>query len=205
VDELAEADDDLHPQKGFHLDVGARQRISDFGEISVTLFHIKIKDEIYYGEDPVTLTSINRNYDEKTVRKGLEADIKIYPFDFLYLWGNYSYTEAKFENRETTVPLVPEHKAAVGLEWRLMDAFSLSFTGSFVGSRYDGNDANNDLYDKLESYKILDVKLTYEYKWLKVFFGANNVFDELYSTTAYSETYYPMPERNFYGGMEWRF
>ncbi|RLG28526.1 hypothetical protein DRN98_09515 [Methanosarcinales archaeon] len=91
------------------------------------------------------------------------------------------------------------------MELRLLDSFLLTLTGTFVGSRYDGNDANNDLYDKLEAYKVFDVKLTYEYKWLKVFFGANNVFDELYSTTAYSETYYPMPERNFYGGMEWRF
>jgi outer membrane receptor protein involved in Fe transport len=173
--------------------------------MSVTLFHIKIKDEIYYGEDPVTLTSINRNYDEKTIRKGVEADVKIYSFDFLYLWGNYSYTDATFEIRETYVPLVPEHKAAVGLELRLMDSFLLTLTGTWVGSRYDGNDANNDLYEKLEAYKVLDVKLSYEYKTLKVFFGTNNIFNELYSTTAYSETYYPMPERNFYGGLEWRF
>ena len=205
VDELAEADDDLHPQKGLHFDVGARQRLGDFAEMSVTLFHIKIKDEIYYGEDPITLTSINRNYDEKTIRKGVEADIKIYPFDFLYLWGNYSYTEATFANRETYVPLVPAHKAAVGLELRIMDSFLLTLTGTWVGSRYDGNDADNDLYEKLEAYKVLDAKLSYEYKSLKIFFGTNNIFNELYSTTAYSETYYPMPERNFYGGMEWRF
>jgi iron complex outermembrane receptor protein len=205
VDELAEADEDLHPQKGLHLDVGARQRIGDLVEMSVTLFQIKIKDEIYYGEDPVTLTSINRNYDEKTIRQGLEADLKMYPFDFLYLWGNYSYTEAKFENRETYVPLVPVHKAAIGLELRLMDSFLLALTGTWVGSRYDGNDENNNMYEKLEGYKVFDVKLTYEYKSLKLFFGTNNIFNELYSTTAYSETYYPMPERCFYGGMEWRF
>ncbi|MBW1701611.1 MAG: TonB-dependent receptor [Deltaproteobacteria bacterium] len=205
VDELAEADDDLHPQKGMHLDVGARQRIGDFIELSVTIFQIKIKDEIYYGEDPVTLTSINRNYDEKTLRRGLETDVKMYPFDFLYLWGNYSYTEAKFENRETYIPLVPAHKAAIGLELRLMDSLLLALTGTWVGSRYDGNDEENKLYEKLEGYKVFEVKLTYEYKALKIFFGTNNIFNELYSTTAYSETYYPMPERSFYGGLEWKF
>lgn len=205
VDELAEADDDLHPQKGMHLDMGARQRIGKLIEVSVTIFQIKIKDEIYYGEDPVTLTSINRNYDEKTLRRGLETDVKTYPFDFLYLWGNYSYTEAKFENRETYVPLVPRHKAAIGLELQIMDSFLLALTGTWVGSRYDGNDEENKLYEKLEGYKVFDVKLTYEYKALKIFFGTNNIFNELYSTTAYSETYYPMPERSFYGGLEWTF
>ena len=91
------------------------------------------------------------------------------------------------------------------MELRIMDSFLLTLTGTWVGSRYDGNDGNNDLYEKLDAYKVLDAKLSYEYKSLKIFFGTNNIFNELYSTTAYSETYYPMPERNFYGGMEWKF
>jgi len=40
---------------------------------------------------------------------------------------------------------------------------------------------------------------------LKVFAGINNIFDERYATVAFSESYFPMPTRNFYGGIEWVF
>ncbi|MBW1799509.1 MAG: TonB-dependent receptor [Deltaproteobacteria bacterium] len=112
---------------------------------------------------------------------------------------------AKFENKETRVPLVPETKASFGLEWRIIEPFLIGLTGSWVGSRFDGNDENNDRYEKLESYKVVDGKLSYRYKGLTLFGGVNNIFNEIYSTVAYSETYYPMPTRNFYGGIEWRF
>ena len=86
-----------------------------------------------------------------------------------------------------------------------MEPLLLSVTGTLVGSRYDGNDQTNDQYKKLESYQVVDAKLSYEYKEIKVFVGVNNIFDELYSTSAYSEFYYPMPARNAYAGVEWRY
>ncbi|MCD6139257.1 MAG: TonB-dependent receptor [Deltaproteobacteria bacterium] len=205
VDELAEADDDLHPQKAAHLDIGARHRIKGVAELSVTVFQIKMKDEIYYGQDPLTGRSINRNYEEDTLRHGLEADVKVYPSDSVYLWGNYSYTKAEFEDRNTCIPLVPEHKATLGLEWQIEDSLLLTLTGTRVGSRYDGNDEKNNLYEKLKPYEVFDGKLMYKHGTMKIFVGVNNIFNELYCTTAYSETYYPMPGRSFYGGLEWRF
>jgi len=205
VDELAGADEDLHSQEGIHMEIGGRSQFMDLMEFAVTLFQIMIKDEIYYGEDPVTGLGVNRNYDEKTLRRGVETEVKIYPIDSVYLWGNYSYTEAKLETKGTYVPLVPKHKASIGLEWKISESFLLSLTGTRVGSRFDGNDENNNRYEKLDAYEVLDGKLTYEHNSLKLFAGVNNILDELYSTTAYSETYYPMPTRNIYGGIEWRF
>jgi len=52
---------------------------------------------------------------------------------------------------------------------------------------------------------VFDCKLAYTYKDLKIFAGVNNMFDELYATVAFSETYYPMPTRNFYAGLKWTF
>jgi outer membrane cobalamin receptor len=205
VDELALADTELRPQKGYHVDVGARQRIGRFVEWAVTLFQIRIEDEIYYGEEPITGTSVNRNYDETTRRRGMEADLRVYPLEALYVWGNYAYVDASFEGTEAFVPLVPKHKATIGLEWRVMDALGFSVTGTYVGSRYDGNDQTNDRYAKLPAYRVVDAKLTYAGRALKFFGGVNNLFDERYSNTAYSESYYPMPTRNFFGGVEWRF
>jgi iron complex outermembrane receptor protein len=205
VDEFARADESLEPQQGRHTEIGGRSRIGELMECTVTLFHTGIEDEIYFGEDPLTGESFNRNYEEKTIRRGVETDVRIYPTDSMYLWGNYTYTEAKFEVKETFVPLVPMHKASVGVEWNILEPLVLSLTGIFVGSRFDGNDENNTRYDKLDGYTVLDGKLTFTHRGFKLFVGVNNILDELYSTTAYSESYYPMPTRNIYGGLEWRF
>jgi len=208
VDELALKDGDLKPQNGFHLDAGSRMRFKNLFEISITIFRIKIEDEIYFGEDPddaSNRTGFNRNYDDNTIRRGVETDLKIYPSDSLYIWGNYSYTSAKFEKEGTYVPLVPENTANTGVEWRAIDPLLVSVMCSWTGSRFDGNDLNNDKYKKLDDYFVFNGKISYEYRQYKVFAGVNNIFDEMYSTIAYSNTYYPMPARNFYGGMEIRF
>jgi outer membrane receptor protein involved in Fe transport len=103
------------------------------------------------------------------------------------------------------MPLVPKYKFSLGLEWRFLKPASISFAGMWVGSRYDGNDETNDRFAKLKPYKVLDGKITYQYKNFYVLAGIKNIFDELYSTSAYSERYYPMPGREFYGGVEWRY
>lgn len=205
VDEFARANESLQTQEGQHMEFGVRSQLGEPMEFAVTLFHTGIKDEIYFGEDPVTGASFNRNYDETTIRRGVETDIKIYPTYSIYLWGNYSYTEARFEVKETYLPLVPKHKASIGVEWHIFKPLLLSLTGTLVGSRFDGSDENNNRYERLDAYKVLDGKLTFEHNGLKIFVGVNNIFDELYSATAYSETYYPMPTRNIYCGIEWRF
>jgi iron complex outermembrane recepter protein len=205
VDEFAQADESLKPQQGKHVDLGGRIRMGNITEFAVTLFQAGIEDEIYYGEDPLTGESFNRNYDEETIRRGVETDVRLYPTDSIYLWGNYTYTEARFEATETFVPLVPRHKASLGVEWNILEPLLLSLTGTFVGSRFDGNDRSNNRYEKLDAFTVLDGKLTFTRRGFKLFVGINNILDELYSTTAYSESFYPMPTRNMYGGLEWRF
>ncbi len=201
VDELARADEDLEPQEGDHVEIGARHRIKGFAELSLTLFDIRIKDEIFFDADK----QVNRNFEEETERRGVEADIKVYPTDSLYLWGNYTYMTANFEESDNFVPLVPRYLASVGMEWRAIDPLLLAITGTFVGSKYDGNDLDNNIFEKIDPYQVFDVKLTYTYRGLKLFAGVNNILDELYSTLAFSERYFTMPTRNYYGGIEWVF
>jgi iron complex outermembrane receptor protein len=196
VDELAESVDDLRPQEGLHLDAGGRFGFMDRMELTLTLFNLVIEDEIYYSE-------INRNYEDNTVRRGLEADLRYRMTPSLHFWGNYTYTHARFEGTDTVVPLVPENLASAGLEWRIIDPLKLFFNGTLVGERYDGNDFNNTTYETLDSYLVVDTRATYQYRGFKLFAGINNIFDELYSTVAYSEAYYPMPGRNYYAGVAW--
>jgi len=180
VDELAESETGLNPQEGTQVEAGGRFQFGDRLEAAITLFNISIEDEIYYSE-------INRNYDEKTLRNGIETDVKWYPDPSLFVWVNYSYTEATFEGTDATIPLVPHHKGSLGAEWQAMHGLTLSGTVTYVGSRYDGNDVDNDRYEPLDAYHVLDTKATYVRNGLKLFIGVNNLLDELYETSSFSE------------------
>jgi len=201
VDELALAVDGLRPQEGQHIDIGARQNFRGMGEVSLTLFQVRIEDEIFFDN----VNRVNRNFEDKTRRRGVEVDVRFYPTDSLYIWGNYTYMKAKFETLDTFVPLVPKNTASLGLEWRVVEPLLLALTGSFVDEKFDGDDLTNNRFAKIKSYTVVDGKLTYTWKDLKIFFGVNNIFDEFYETLAFSETYFTMPTRNYYGGVEWRF
>ncbi len=198
VDEFAESEKGLKPQEGDHFEIGGRRQFGSFLSMSIALFDIRIDDEIYYSD-------INRNYDERTIRQGIESDFTLYPTEDIRLWGNYTYTKAEFEKTNATIPLVPEHMASAGMHWQMISQLAVSLSGTYIGSRFDGNDTDNDRYDKLDDAIIFDTKLTYEYKSMIIFAGINNMFDELYSTSAYSEQYYPMPERTIYGGIRWTY
>jgi outer membrane receptor protein involved in Fe transport len=199
VDEFAEAEPGLSPQEGRHLEVGASRRFGASAEISLGLYDIRIDDEIYYSE-------INRNYGETTVRQGIEVDGRFYPAESIRVWANYTYTKAEFEGSGNTVPLVPRHKVSMGIDWEAADALTLSLSGLYTGSQHDGNDIENNRYRKLDPYTVFDARAGYTRGGgLEFYATVDNIFNELYATSAYSESYYPMPERNFSGGIRWRF
>ena len=199
VDEFALADENLKPQNGWHVDLGVRQQFKDLVELSLSLFYFEIKDEIFFDAD----ARKNRNFEDTTQRFGVETSLKYYPTDQLYLWGNLTLMEAKFKRTGDQVPLVPNYTAKLGLEWRIFNPLLLALTGTFVGSQFDGNDITNDRFAKLDPYQVFDAKLTYTFKKFKVFGGVNNIFNELYETLAFSESYFPMPTRNYYAGIAW--
>ncbi len=198
VDELAESEDGLNPQQGYQLEGGGRFKSGSHLEMTATIYHIAIEDEIFYSET-------NLNYDERTIREGIETEIKWHSSKVLFVWGNYTYMEARFDGSGATVPLVPKHKGSLGAEWLPVPGWTVFLSGTFVGSRYDGNDVDNDYYDKLDAYHVYDTKVTYTHKAFKGFVGVNNILDEQYETSSFSERYYPMPGRNIYAGLQLRF
>ncbi|MDO9263601.1 MAG: TonB-dependent receptor [Desulfosalsimonadaceae bacterium] len=196
VDEFAESEESLKPQEGVNLEVGGRQNFGSRMAVTIALFDIRIDDEIYYSD-------INRNYEDQTIRQGIETDVTINPTDSINLWGNYTFTDAEFDEKDTDIPLVSKHLASAGVNWQFAEKFQLAVSGTYSGSRYDGNDTDNNRYQKLDAYMVFDTKLTWQHKSWTIFAGVNNIFNELYSTSAYSEQYYPMPERNIFGGVRW--
>lgn len=204
--------DNLRPQTGNHYDVGFRYKMKDKLEISMSLFYARIKDEIYYEPSAFGGWGINLNYDDDTIRKGIEIDLRYKALNNLFLWGNYTYVNAKFDGTGNYVPLVPRHKATAGFTWEVIQNLSLSVAATHVGSRYMGGDIDNISYNKLKSYEVVDTKLSYKWKEWEVFAGINNLFNKKYSSTGFGYGaplfpvmgLYPMPGMNAFIGIGWR-
>jgi len=201
IDELAVSDNDLKPQTGLHLDTGIRTKHTEQFESSFNFYIMEIKNEIRFGLNPDTGLSENHNSIEKTLREGVEIDLKYNPAKSVYIWSSLGYTQAEFKESKTTVPLVPQTTISMGMEWSPLNKFTFSLTGNYVGKQFDGLDLNNQTYDQLDAYQVYNSRFIYRFNNIDLFAGINNISNEVYSTLAFAETYYPMPERNYYAGL----
>ena len=166
--------------------------------MSATVFRMTVNDEIYFGLDPRTGSGVNRNLENPTRRTGGELEARWRPFQSLALRANLGYVAAKFEGTGADIPLVPRVTANAELEWAPLGWLRWSLSARYAGKRFDGNDLTNTQFARLPAYTVWDTALRIEGRGLQVSAGINNLFNEVYSTLAFSETYYPMPERNFY-------
>ena len=206
---------DIKPQTSINFQAGLRHKFSDRLKVSLSLFRMNVKNELYlnamdtwdgFGE----WNSKNENYD-RTVHEGLESSLDTKLNDWVTFFGNYSFTNAYFDGGQYSgneIPLVPNHKASVGLKFLLPMDMSLNIISTYVGSRYFLNDQAN-AYSRLSGYMVADTNLSWHCKDLKITFGINNIFDKQYSEYAGvlqgfspghsvgDKFYYPNPGRNF--------
>ena len=205
VDDLVVADDDLRPQSANHWDAGLRQLWGRAVEFSFSAFYSETKHEILYGIDPLNPTKqLNRNADQPTKRKGAETDVRWYTTDTLSFNANAGYMNARFAETNTYVPMVPKWTAALGVEWEFASDWVVIAQGNYVGSRFDGNDFSNKASGKVAAYQLVDMKLSYQQNSMQIYAGIDNLLDEVYSASVYSENFYPMPDRNYYVGITYR-
>ncbi len=197
----------MKPQRGYHYEGGIRHFFNEKIEANITLFWIDLKNEIFFNP----LTFANENYEE-TRRQGIETGVKINPFPWLSIWGNYSYIRpllrgGAFSGSE--IPSVSRHKGTLGTDIDLGRGFTFNARANFFGPRRFISDWANQI-DRLGEYYTLDTKLSFAYKGFKAFVGINNMFDRKYAEYAVIDAlgnrfYYPSPERNFIGGISYTF
>ncbi len=197
----------MKPQTGYHYEVGVRHAFTDQIEANLTLFWIDLQNEIFYN--PFTFS--NENY-PRTRRHGLEVGVKVKPFPWLSLWGNYGYIqpvlrEGSFSGNE--IPGVPRHKGSVAADLDIGKGIHLDAKVNIVGPHYFISDWANQV-ERQGGYYTMDVKLSYAWKGLKAFIGVNNLFNRKYAEFAVVDSvgtqyFYPSPERNFMGGVSYTF
>jgi iron complex outermembrane receptor protein len=200
VDELALAAPDLRPQSGRTREAGLRAR-GEAVEFGATVYRMRIEDEIHF--DSASGLSVNRNYDQPTVRTGVEVDLRWRVRPALLLVAHAGYVQPRFEGRDADVPLVPRRTASLRIEWTPADAQRITLSARHAGRRFDGNDLDNRSFAPLPSWTVFDLAVSTRTGAATWSAGINNLFDKVYSTLAYSNTYYPMPERTAWVAVNW--
>lgn len=201
VDELALAAPDLRPQSGRTREAGLRAR-GETVEFGATFYRMRIEDEIYF--DSASGLSVNRNYELPTVRSGVEIDLRWRLRPGVLFSANAGYVQPRFEGTDADVPLVPRRTANARIEWAPADAQRITVSARHAGRRFDGNDLDNRSFAPLPSYTVFDLAFSTRAGAATWSAGINNLFDKVYSTLAYSNTYYPMPERAAWVAVSWK-
>jgi iron complex outermembrane receptor protein len=197
----------IEPQTGYHYEAGIRHPFTDEIEANMTIFWTDIHDEIIFN--PLTFT--NENF-PKTRRTGVETGLKVIPFSWLHLWGNYTYIRPLLRKEPFSgndIPGVPRHKGSAGADFHLGRGFLLNARTNIVGSRHFISDFANRV-ERLGGYYTLDAKLSYAWKGLRAFIGVNNITNQKFSEFGVvdavgTQFFYPSPERNFIGGISYIF
>ncbi len=204
---VARVNPDMKPQVGYHYEAGIRHAFTDKIEAKLTLFWIDMKDEIFFN--PFTFTNENL---PKTRRQGVEVGAKVRPFQWLTVWGNYTYMKPTLRSEPFSgndIPGVPRQKGSVGADINLGRGFLFNTTLNVVGpQRFISDFANQTEY--LDAYCTLDMKLTFVWKGLRAFVGVNNLFNQKYAefgvvNVAGDQFFYASPKLNFIGGLSYTF
>ncbi|MCX5701524.1 MAG: TonB-dependent receptor [Candidatus Omnitrophica bacterium] len=199
----------LKPQSAINYQLGLRHKFSDRLRGSFSLFRMYVKNELYFNPNggPWGFGQ-NENYD-KTIHEGLESSLEAKLNNWISFLENYTLTRSYFKGgqyNKNEIPMVPRHKASVGLRFLLPNSFTFNITGNYVGKRYFINDTPN-AFSRLNGYMVADVNLSWRNKDLALTFSVNNLFDKQYSefgvygfdssTFLMDKAYYPSPKRNF--------
>ncbi|MGZ3559702.1 MAG: TonB-dependent receptor, partial [Thermodesulfobacteriota bacterium] len=204
---VAQVNPDMKPQVGVHYETGIRHAFTDKIEAHLNLFWIDMKDEIFFN--PFTFTNENL---PKTRRQGVEVGAKVRPFQWLTVWGNYTYMKPTLRSEPFSgndIPGVPRNKGSVGADINLGRGFLFNTRLTIVGAqRFISDFANQTEY--LDAYCTLDVKLSYVWKGLKAFVGVNNLFNQKYAeygvvNAAGDQFFYSSPKLNVIGGVSYTF
>jgi len=213
-------DPDLEDEKGFNADLGIRGSIGQALTVDVGLFYLSYRDRIGSYQDRLKRVTTNigdariygvESFAELDILKALQYENREYK---LSAYLNLALTEASYmDGIETAyngnrVENVPEVNFKTGLEGSYND-FSLAFQFGYLSEQFteatNAISSPNGIYGIIPSYWVMDLSAEYNWRFLSVEAGVNNLTDQVYFTRR--ATGYPGPgiitaaPRNFYLGV----
>ncbi|MCX7168834.1 MAG: TonB-dependent receptor [Proteobacteria bacterium] len=188
----------LRPQTGHLVEAGLSYRTACFMQ-QLSLFRQNYRNEIGF----IAANDRNANLDP-TRRWGAEWEARWYLSPAWLVKGSLTATRATFSEGPytgKTIPLVPQHKETLGMQWDGGQAGVHNLVVVGVGSRYFGGDFDNR-WRKLDGYTTLDYQAQWAIKPFSLIFRAANLTDRKYSASGFSSafnpgTFYPADPRSY--------
>jgi vitamin B12 transporter len=192
---------DLRPEFTWTYDLGVTVKPTTSFETSVTLFHTDTKDRI--------ALDANRGFAamnlEKAYTNGVEAAFD-YEFKIIRQKIAYTYLQAMGQNQGSeyqTLGFSPRNKvdyrADIQLPWKSMGMID----AHYLDQQWTGIDQSGVHIP--DSY-VMNARLSKTIGWAELFVACNNLLDRHYAETADAfNGYFPMPGRNYMGGVTVRF
>ena len=213
-------DTPLDPQTSRQYQAGVRHHFSKWLTAGATAFQIDTTDEILadYFWGPTWWGGMgwsvkNVNYEE-TLRRGVELEFQSQPCEQLTLFANYTYLDHELSGGQhdgKPIPGVARHSGSFGFMLLPLEQVTWDVRARWVAEKQMISDWDNvDAGWSGRNTIVVDTKVTYApLKWLELYVGVNNVFDEAYAeyglwdryTTPERATSYPSPDRNFIAGV----
>lgn len=197
----------LKPETVWTYEAGVDQYFFDKRtRISLTGYRNDIDDLIYYRTEGSTKIRTNAG---QARTYGLELELSQKVTNWLTLWGNFTYTDAKIT--ESPTDPAGEGKRVTGIPktaWNLgMDVHYKWLKGRLVGRYFskiyndsDNKDTENGVYATYEPAFFVDGKLTVTpLKWMELSLSVDNIFDKDYFL------YYMPMGRSWFGEITLRF
>jgi iron complex outermembrane recepter protein len=191
---------DLKPQHGTIGELGGSLT---HGQLSAqaAVYQINLKDEI--GYDGALFANVNF---DATRRRGLESEVAWQINPDWKANAAYSYTEAKFSEGtylDKSVPMVPNNKAALRLNWNGGLIGSYGIAANYIGERRYSGDYANQL-KMLSGYTTVDLVANWMVGPMTLSARVLNATDKhyapfaLYSPSRTDFYYYPADGRSFF-------
>jgi outer membrane cobalamin receptor len=178
-----------------HYDMGIFHRFTKNFVTRLNFYYIDIDNYIVANSGDVYHAAAAYGYNmDEIAFYGTEFEFDSTWFEKLTAFGNYSYRKTSYKKRDlladaVLLTLAPEHKANLGVRYRLFPSTLLTSDIRYMGKR----ESEGNIYS-LDDFVTMDVSIDHEFSknfTMRVY--GSNLFRE-----DYEEVYgYPMPKDTY--------
>ncbi len=203
----------LLPERSTSYEGGVRAVVPEWGSGSVTVYRMKVDNEIYLDKSLSPPFGANVNIDQVT-HQGIESELRVTPCTFVELFATHTFTRAEITQDSNPAivgnkyPVTPRLQGSIGGTLRY-DQVTFTLLGRYVGERLLIGDFFNTA-EPLPSYWTMDARVAYTYNQFTGFASVYNLADRMVMdnaglTSAGLVRYNPAPGRSYLVGGEFRF
>jgi outer membrane receptor protein involved in Fe transport len=183
---------DLKPERSFNTEIGWKTRYDRFSG-SFFLYRNNLKDLIerkkatYNGHDSIDGEKVYKKENfSKAYIQGVEAEFQYEFVSWLSGYGNITYTYGQNETADEPLTRMPPLYGRFGMYFTCPKGFWVRSEWLSAGkqSRLSEADKGDSRIPEggTPGWNVFNLRVGYNWKWIKVTAGLNNLFDEAYRT-----------------------